>query len=409
MKRFLFLPLSIALLASCKKIQVSTNNIPLYSNPVSPYRIEDFRKPGMDDYQTIMAACDSLPENSTIVFDPKMYVISHTPIILKTFHFKGPATLKREDQIVYTLQEPADENSTSIILNNTDGIIPGDRFYICLGQIYTKTTSNWNVVLAIKGDTLTLVQPLGRTVDNLNGTYLAGTDFFKNINFFWVLSATSYPNQSCSFTDLIFDGNRDNNKGSYSWTLNAAVTALTKGTTQYRSCKFINSPGETIVGHNADVQNCFFYNLNGSAIHTSADKVNCTEDEIHSYISDNTFENTNQVSTTIGGHSEGAITHSNSGGYYTATRNTFINVGESVLGALYPSNSMNDWGTSNISFTGNTINGASRMVYLIDTSRAGTIHNVRIDSNAISNMPSLDWTQELKFWPDIILKDKSGE
>ncbi|HEX7458473.1 MAG TPA: hypothetical protein VF301_08570 [Ginsengibacter sp.] len=208
---------------------------------------------------------------------------------------------------------------------------------------------------------------------------------------------------------MIFDGNRDNNKNSYSWTLNAAVTALTKGTTQYRNCKFINSPGETIVGHNADVQNCFFYDLNGSAIHTSADKVNCTEDEIHSYISDNTFENTNQIPDTVGGHSEGVITHSNSGGYYNATRNTFFNVGESVLGVLYPSNSIYDCGTSNILFTGNTINGAGRMVYLIDTSRAGTIHDVRIEKNTISNLIERDWSEELKYWPDIILKDKSGE
>ena len=186
------------------------------------------------------------------------------------------------------------------------------------------------------------------------------------------------------------------------------MIALTKETTQYSNCKFINSPGETIVGHNADVQKCIFYNLNGSAIHTSADKVYCTEDEIHSNISDNTFENTNQISTTITGHSEGAITHSNSGGYYIATQNKFINVGESVLGALYPSLSINDWGTSKIIFTGNTINGAGRMVYLIDTS-AGTIHDVRIENNTISNLQGKNWSAELKHWPDVVLINKSGE
>jgi hypothetical protein len=39
----------------------------------------------MDDYQTIMTACDSLPENSNILFDNKTYLISHTPIIEKSF------------------------------------------------------------------------------------------------------------------------------------------------------------------------------------------------------------------------------------------------------------------------------------------------------------------------------------
>ncbi len=386
---------------SCKKDQ--PKDYPVNQNV---YNLEDFRKPGMDDYQTIIAASDSLPENSTIAFAPKTYILTHTPILLKTLHFQGPATLKREDQITYTLKETADEFSTTLILNNVDGLIPGDRFLITLGQDHNKTTII-NAITRIMGDTIQFYLPIGRTADNLDGTYPAGTKLFKNINFFWVLADT-YPYESCSFTDLVFDGNRDNNKGSYSWTLNSAVIALTKGTTQYNNCKFINSPGETIVGHNADVQKCIFYNLNGSAIHTSADKVYCTEDEIHSDISDNTFENTNQISTTITGHSEGAITHSNSGGYYSATQNTFINVGESVLGALYPSLSINDWGTSNITFTGNTINGAGRMIYLIDTS-AGIIHDVRIENNTISNLQGKDWSAELKHWPDIVLINKSGE
>lgn len=397
--KFFFLFFLIPVLISCnKKNQINEQF----------YYVEDFRQPGMDDYQTLMAACDSLPEYSTIVFGPKTYIFSHTPIILKTFNFQGPATLKREDQITYTLKEPADENSTSIILNNTDGIIPWERFLITLGGTSAGRTTGINVAINIKGDTLFLDHPLGRTVDNLDGVYPAGTNLFKNINFFWILSETGYPEESCSFTNLTFDGNRDNNIGSYSWLLNTAVMQLSKGTTRYRNCKFINSPGETIVGHNADIRNCTFFNLNGSAFHTSADKVYCTESELHSYLFDNLFENTNQISTIITGHSEGVITHSDSGGYYTAERNTFTNVGESVLGALYPSNSLHDWGTSDILFTGNTINGVDRMVYLIDTS-AGIIRNVKIDKNTISNLAGEDFASELKFWPDVELNDKSGE
>ncbi|MDQ6762491.1 MAG: hypothetical protein M3015_07675 [Bacteroidota bacterium] len=48
------------------------------------------------------------------------------------------------------------------------------------------------------------------------------------------------------------------------------------------------------------------------------------------------------------------------------------------------------------------------MVYLIDT-RPGDIYNVKIENNTISNMPSLDWSGKLTYWPGIILKDKSGE
>lgn len=401
MKHFLLL-LAIPIVYSCKKnITIKITN--------TSFRLEDFRKPGMDDYQTLIAACDSLPENATIIFDPKIYIFSHTPIILKTFNFKGPATLKREDQVNYTLKEPADENSTYLILNNTDGMIPWDRFLITLEGKSAGRTTGINIAIDIKGDTLILDHPLGRTVDNLDGVYPAGTSLFKNINFFWVLSETGYPEESCSFTDLTFDGNRDNNTGTYSWLLNTAVMQLSKGTTSYRNCTFINSPGETIVGHDADIRNCTFLNLNGSAFHTSADKVYCTESELHSYFVDNIIENTNQINTTITGHSEGAITHSNSGGYYIATGNKFINVGESVLGALYPSNSIHDWGTSEITFTGNTIDGAGRLVYLIDTTTSrGPIHNVYIDKNTLSNFVGFDWSAELKCWPGIILVNKNG-
>ncbi len=360
----------------------------------------------MNDYETFKAVYDSVPSNSTIVFAPKTYIFSHTPIVYKTLNFQGPATLRREDQITYTLKEPADKFSNYLILNNHSGIIEGDRFFVTLGQTYNNNTQI-NFVLKISGDTLFLNNPLGKTEDE-RGTYPAGTSLFKNINFFWIVGNDLPPYLGCSFNNLTFDGNRDKNTGSHSWLLNATIIAVTKNTTEYRSCEFINSPGETIVGHNADIRNCTFYNINGSAFHTSADKVTWSESEIHSYLSDNIFENTNQISSSIGGHSEGAITHSNSGGYYTATHNTFTNVGESVLAGLYPSVSIHDWGTSNITFTGNTIKGAGSLVRFI-AQLPGVIHDVKIQKNTISGLPGYDWSTELTLWPGIILKDKSGE
>ena len=265
-----------------------------------------------------------------------------------------------------------------------------------------------DLIKKINGDTLLLANPIGQTNGGLQD-FPPGTKLFKNINFFWVVGTGKYPDKSCSFNNLIFDGNRDNNQGSYSWLLNTAILAVTKNTTIYNHCKFINSPAETIVGHNADIRNCTFYNLNGSAFHASADKVTSTESEIHSYLSDNIFENTSQVPNSIGGHNEGAITHSNSGGYYTATRNTFINIGGPVLGLFYPSISVHDWGTNNINFTGNIINGAPRIIWAI-ASFPGVIHDVRIEKNTISNMPSFDWSPSVNYFaPGIILNDKSGE
>ena len=64
---------------------------------------------------------------------------------------------------------------------------------------------------------------------------------------------------------------------------------------------------------------------------------------------------------------------------------------------------------SHLIFIGNTIDGAGKIVRFISV-QPGVIHDVRIDSNIISNMPSFDWSEGLTYFePGIILKDKSGE
>lgn len=399
MKKLLFISI-ILLLTSCKKNK-QTETIS------SANQVENFRKGNMDDYQTVQAALDSLPENSTLQFANKTYTFSHTPFVEKTINFLGPTTITRENQITYTLKDAADENSTYLVLNSTDGLIETDRLLVSLNQT-NKGATAINVATKISGDTIILNMPLGETFGG-DSYFPAGTDLFKNINFFWVISPYKYPDMSCSFTNMTFDGNRGNNNGTYTWNLNSAIIAVSTGTTTYKKCKFINSPNESIVGHNADIENCTFYNLNGSGFHTSADKEISPENTIHSQVLNNTFENTNQISSSITGHSEGAITHSNSGGYYTATGNKFINIGESVLGAMYPSTSIHDWGTSNIKFEGNTIDGAGRMVYLIDTTTVGVIHDVFIEKNNISKMKVYNYSPELDLRQGIILEQESGK
>ena len=396
--KFFFLFFLIPLLISCDKKNQINEQL---------YYVEDFRQPGMDDYQTIKAAYDSAPPNSKILFANKTYIISHTLALYKPLNFYGPAILKREDQIKYTLKEPADQNSSMLVLNNTDGIINGDIVIIANGQAYANTTGQ-NIVNNVSGDTLFLNYPIGQTFDNVS-SFPVGTNLFKNINFFGIVDPSLVPPyQGCGFINFTFDGNRDNNNGTYAYNFNAAFLAPIKATTTFRYCTFINSPTETLIGHNMDIRNCIFNNLNGSALHTSIDRQYCPESEIHTYLYNNIIENTNQISTDIGGHSEGAITHSDSGGYYTAIGNTFINVGPSLLGGLYPSVSIHDWGTNNITFTRNTINGAGRIVRFVSM-QPGIIHNVKIDSNIVTNMPAFDWTPELEYFPGIILEDKSGE
>lgn len=398
-KAFLFMIPLVVAIYSCKKT-VQKNKMP------GSFYLEDFRKPGMSDYETIKAACDSAPNFSKIIFAQKTYNIDHSVILTKKLDFYGPAILKREDQARYFLNEAATSGSTNIIVNKSDGLIPGDQILVILGQGGTEGTFP-RTIKKINGDTLYLTSQLG-VLESGAAYYKKGTTVLKNINFFWVIDSDKDHSTGSSFNDLTFDGNRNNNTGSYSWRINAAVMALTKSTTKYLNCQFFNSPSETIVGHNAYIKGCTFRNINGSAFHTSADRLTSAEDEIYSFVIDNTFENINQIQNSITGHSEGCITHSNSGGYYTATGNTFINIGDAVLGDLYPSVSVNDWGTSNITFTGNSINGAARIVHSVSM-RPGTLRNVVIEKNTISNMPSLDWTRELAYFPEITLKDKNNE
>ncbi len=368
------------------------------------YYVEDFRVGDMNDYQTVQAALDSIPNNSTLIFPGKTYSFNHTPTTDKSIKFIGHRTiLTRENQITYTLIKPSDENSGYVILDNADGLQVLDRVCLAINSTTTGTTS-LAAIHHIVGDTVFFYSPIGKTLTGLS-PYPAGTKFYKSILLFWALSNKIYTNSSCSFSNFIFDGNRDNNKGTISWNMNTAVVAITKGTTTYRGCEIRNSPNESIVGHNTIIENCYFHDLNGSGYHTSADKVYCSESEIHSVIKNSLFENTNQISSSITGHSEGAITHSNSGGYYTATGNTFKNVGESVLGALYSSQHVHDWGTSNILFTRNTINGAGRIIYLIDTTRPPLLHDVRIEKNHVTNMPYHNYSKEIDFYKsDIILE-----
>lgn len=395
------------LIASLIIFSISCKKQPKIIGISTTYQVEDFRQPNMDDYETIMSALNTIPENASLQFANKIYTLSHTPFVMKTVHFMGPATITRENQITYTLKVEANENSKFLVLNSTEGLKEADRLLVSLDETDNGATSI-NVAIKVKGDTIMLNTPLGKTLGK-KSNYPTGTKLFKNINFFWVISPDKYPDMSCSFTDLTFDGNRDNNQGSYSWNLNTAVMAVSQGTTTYKRCEFINSPNESIVGHNAQIENCIFKDLNGSAFHATADKQNCTEEEIQSFVYSNIFENTNQISSKITGHSEGAITHSNSGGYYTAKGNKFINVGESVLGAIYPSTSDNDWGTSNIIFSENIIDGAGRMIYLIDSTTKGTIHDVYIEENIISNMNEYDYSNQLEARPGIILEQKTRE
>lgn len=385
---------------ACRK-QILQEEVP----PIKIYKIEDFRQAGMTDQETIQLACDSVPENSILVFDNKTYNIDHTTFVYKSLKFRGPATLRRADQVAYTLTSPAAPSSSQLVLNTTKDLKVRDYFLLTNGKKDYSGTTSMNMITAINGNTITTYYPIGNFIDGTSD-FKSGTLLFKDVKFFWITDKNPgiFPTQSCSFSDLTFDGNRYFNQGSYSWLLHNGIMASSKGKTIIDSCSFMNNPAENIMGHNLYISNSTFKNLNGSAIHTSIDRLHVTEDEIHSEFVNNYFENTNQIWTKIGGHSEGCITHSNSGGYYTAENNIFINVGEAVIGLLYPSVSVNDWGTSDIQFTKNIISTPGRMVYSFGL-LPGKLDDVNIIDNDIYELNPWDWTTALNYYPGVKLEN----
>ena len=48
------------------------------------------------------------------------------------------------------------------------------------------------------------------------------------------------------------------------------------------------------------------------------------------------------------------------------------------------------------------------MVYLIDTTTTGVIHDVKIEKNTIINLPGYEFDAEIYHWPGMIVNSKSG-
>ena len=360
------------------------------------------------DYDFLQGVINSAKDGDNIYLEKRTYVLDHTLILTKSLHFFGNGTvITRENQVTYLLKQPATSSSSYVLLENTEGLLAGDEMIIALDNSANGATTN-RFIKTISKDTVTFDAALNAT-NGGSSIFPSGTKMFKSVTFFKIpgYGYYKYYEISPSFKNIIFDGNRVHNTGSYYWGINTALLLLTsrKGISTVENCVIVNSPNESVVGHNMNLRNCLLYDLNGSGYHASEDRINSEESDIHSLIINNTFRNTNEIPSIISGHSEGAITHSNSGGYYTATNNTFENVGESVLGAMYHSVSPHDYGTNNIIFTNNSIDGAGRMVYSI-TCDGEQIKNVVVRNNLIKNLSYYNYSLELAYNPGIILEQE---
>lgn len=358
-----------------------------------------------DDYGNIQHALSEAVDGDVIQLNNKVYTLERPIIIKKSITLRGSDStiITRPNAEFTTLKQAADSNSTFIRVNDVSHFSEGDFLIVYSGNDWTASTEP-TVVRKIGGDTLyvdTLHKYRGGT-----GTFAIGTKVLKSIGFILVGgdNTESTDPKSVIIENITFDGNKAGNTESYRYNVHMPILAETQKRTVIRGCKFINAPGESILGHNMDIISNIFKNNNGSIFHGSISKQWIDSNAFMTNIIGNISDSSNLVSTNISGHSEGILTTSNSGGFVNATQNRFLHIGSdaAVIGALYPSSTNTDWGTSNYNFSGNIVNGATRLVYLIDTtggiSGTDSLRNVYISDNLLYNVGYQDISKELKHW-----------
>lgn len=361
--------------------------------------VEDYSNlyPG-NDHSIIQHAINDASNGDVIYLGDRVYELNSQIFISKSVDFVGQSNtvIRRGNEKLSVLKNSLLPTSNMVIVENPEFFTEGDQLILFKDSTWWGATQR-GFVNKVSGDTLFLNAPIGTYNGEANDSYAAGTRVKKVFNLFALSSPNDVPTYSTGFKNIIFEGNRDNNRANLGFHHSWAILAQGKAPTHIINCTFKDMPTEAITGHNLRVLNSFFKDLNGSAIHFSINRKTTDSNFIHSEISNSIFINTNQISSDkVTSHSEGVFTTSNSGGYFTATNNRFRNCSEAIIGALYPSLSEFDYGTNEVIFTNNFIDSTKRLIYLIDWSTPGNISGVIIKDNSMNRiMQDLDLTPGL--------------
>lgn len=361
---------------------------------------------GLSDYEALQTAIINASEGDNILLEDKTYVLTSGIFVNKSLNFIGKknTVIKRCNEIVTTISQNTSISSNRMIVANAQNFRAGDAIILYKDSTAWGATNNAYINL-IKNDTLFLNAAIGTFIGYPSMTQFdAGTAIKKSFNLIDVAANDLSPAYTCSFYNISFDGNRENNTSNYGYFHSWAISSISKRATRIENCSFYNMPTEAVVGHNFKVTNSSFHDINGSAIHFSISKQGISEADLYSEITNNVFTYTNQLSTaTVTGHSEGVLTTSNSGGYFTCQNNRIANCGEAFIGALYPSLSADDYGTHKIICKNNYIENVKRLVYVIDVVTAGDIKGVYIDNNVLINP-----TENIDFEASLTVPGRTG-
>jgi hypothetical protein len=360
---------------------------------------ENYRQKWMTDLNVIQTAINRAKKGDYVVLGKldkvTIYTIADHIILRDSINLtgQGMVLIKRSKPASYKLTSAA--AGPQITLNTVEGLSVGDFLVAIGGTTYSKA-SIYRYIVSITGNMINLSAPFGNSNDNTITSWSSGTAIVKSYNMI-DFPAKNQINEdvTISIDNISFDGNKEETFQNSAYYINSMILLRSKGKSYIKRCHFYNMPNENIVGHNLNISNSTFDNLNGSAVHFSTSKTLHAEKTLGSTIRNCIIKNTNIVHTSLSGHSEGVFTTSNSGGYFTAYGNRIENSnGAALIGSLYPSLSRLDYGTNEITVRNNYLDEVERFFYMIDVKTPGDIKDVNVFNNIVRNVPGASVTRK---------------
>ncbi len=388
--------------------------------------VEDFRVGPMSDMETLDAMMDYVHKKTTndteveIVFENgRTYTYTDEIAVGErsniSFNLNG-ATLRRADYIETSanLEQSIDPSRNIILVDRiSDNWSVGDYLLVSDGPGMTNSASDARKIISLDFENNSVTLESGFINSFNEGSIL-------NKRFAAISGRPSSPdstspyaagvNENINIFGGVIDGNADG-QSNFSWRLLSEIAITGKNSSIY-SMDIINTGGEAIVGHGLTIRNNRFYNLGGSAFHTSV------HDDSVSLISrsafyENIVENANMKGNVINGHSEGVITFSWGGGYLDVFRNYIKSSREYLLGDFGPSSGSNkdislnvyDNVVADVRGLFYQINPAANYVNVENNilSDFGLIHSQEID---VLNLATNDFSENVLFGG--LLPESSG-
>lgn len=363
--------------------------------------VESVRLPGISDDSVINRALRLAGKSGVILLQPnRVYTIYNSIIMDSSQSIMGDyAKIKRGNSSITTLSANAGQAATSITVTSVPADWKvGDRLQVYTTDSGDKSIFNSRIIVSIAGTTVGLASALGASNDGTITTWVSGSGVRKVFTMVTTGYDVDKQNVSYSLYNIKFDGNNANNAQNRYWFVNAGI--LLRGINgKVIGCEFRDMPNESIVGHGFSVENCNAVRLWGSFVHLSGqDTAINVYEQRNAFIYGNFTDSTNLATQAKTGHSEGVITTSFNGGYFTATGNRFNHGAEAVIGAFSWIEPPVTIGTGNIVFSNNLCIGFNKIVQEFRTQLGfGYPGNNLISNNTFSNCGSTDFTNAVNY------------